>query len=174
MQPPNQMRLEKIKKVSSTLRMVCKALMVLATLAFLPGCIALLINRGGTIHSFNTSFVINELTLPSRLILFGIIALTFGIVFRCFFQLNQLLGNYSRGEIFTAKSAGIIRQLGITCVVWGVLNLISSFLPLVISPQHPKSFEGEFGFVVIGCIVIVISWFMEMAVELQEENDLTI
>jgi len=170
----NQARLDKIKKTSRILQVICKVLMVVAAIAFLPGCIALLINRGGTIHSFNTAFVIAELTLPSRLLLLAVIALTFGVVLKCFFDLNQLLGNYSRGEIFTARSAGLIRQLGITCVLWGVLNLGSAFLPLVISPQHPKSFEGEFGFVFIGCIIIGISWFMEMAVELQEENDLTI
>jgi uncharacterized membrane protein len=148
--------------------------MFVAVILFLPSCVALLLNRGGTIHSFNTAFVIAELSLPSRLLLLTVILLTFGVVFKCFFHLNQLLGNYSRGEIFTAKSAGLIRQLGITCVLWGVLNLGSAFLPLVISPQHPKSFESEFGFVIIGIIIIVISWFMEMAVELQEENDLTI
>ncbi|MGB0065002.1 MAG: hypothetical protein WBP85_11205 [Terracidiphilus sp.] len=81
MRPENLMRLEKIKKASRILRVVCKVLMGLSVLVFLPACIALLINKGGTIRSFNTTFIISELTMPSRLLLVAVTAATFGIVF---------------------------------------------------------------------------------------------
>lgn len=174
MRPENQLLLEKIKKASRILRMVCKTFMGLATLGFLPACIALLINRGGTIRSFNSSFVIGELTMPSRLLLLAVSALTFGVVFKCFFDLDQLLGNYSRGEIFTVKSAGRIRQLGVNCILWGIMNVVWSFLPILVSSHRPRTFEGNPDLVVIGLIIFVISWFMEMAAELQEENELTV
>ncbi|MGB0065003.1 MAG: DUF2975 domain-containing protein [Terracidiphilus sp.] len=85
-----------------------------------------------------------------------------------------MLGNYSRGEIFTTKSSGHIRQFGITCILWGVMNFVWSLLPLLLFPNRPKLFEGDLDFVFVGLIILVISWFMEMAAELQEENELTV
>jgi hypothetical protein len=174
MRSENEVRLHKIKKISNLLRVICKVLMALITLAFLAGFIALLINKGGTITYSNEGFAIGELTLRGRLILLALSALTFGIMFKCFFHLYRLLGNYSRGNIFTTESSGQIRQMGVACVLWGGLNVLWVFLPLAISSHRPKSFEGNLDFVVIGLIIIAISWFMEMAAELKEENELTV
>src|SRR5689334_14994000 len=117
MRSENRVRLSKIRKISKILRVICKVLMGLITLAFLAGCVALLINKGGTISYSNFRFSISELTLRARLILLTLLALTFGIQFKCFFHLYRLLGNYSRGETFTAESSWQIRQLGITCIL---------------------------------------------------------
>jgi len=174
MRPENQVRLEKIEKFSGILRVICNLLMALVTLAFLAGCIALLVNKGGAIRYFHVSFAIGELTLRGRLILLVLNVLTFGILFKCFFHLRQLFGNYSRGEIFTTESSVQIRQLGNACVMWGGLNILWTFLPLVLSSHPPRSFEGSLDFVVIGLIIIAISWFMEMAAEIKEENELTV
>ena len=148
--------------------------MVTIPLGFLAGAIALVINRGGTVRYFDVGFSIGDLTLRSRCILLTVMALTCGILFKCFFHLHQLLGNYSRAEIFTAGSARLIRQLGITCMLWGFLNFLWGFMPLALSARPPKSFEGNLDFVGIGVIILVNSWFMEMAVELHEENELTV
>jgi Protein of unknown function (DUF2975) len=112
MRSENQIRLNKIKKNSGILQTICKVLMTMITLGFLAGSIALLINKGGTIRYFNAGFLIGELTLRARFILLALSALTFGIMFKCFFHLHQLLGNYSRAEIFTAGSARQIRPIG--------------------------------------------------------------
>lgn len=170
----NKTRLNKIKKISGILRNICKFLMTMIALGFLAGSVALVINRGGTIRYFNVGILIGELTLRARFIVLALTALMSGVMFKCFFHLHQLLGNYSRAEIFTAGSARQIRQLGITCMLWGGLNVLSGFLPLAMSAPAPKSFEGNFDFVGIGLIIFVISWFMEMAAELHEENELTI
>jgi hypothetical protein len=37
-----------------------------------------------------------------------------------------------------------------------------------------KSFQAHFDAFGIGAIIIVIAWFMDMAVDLREENELTI
>lgn len=170
----NQLRLDKIRRSSRVLRVLCKVFMGLMAVGFLAGAIALLVNMGGTVRYFNVSFTIGELTLRGRLILLVLSALTFGVGFKCFFHLNRLLGNYSHGEIFSRESAGQIRQLGVTCVLWGVLNFVWVFVPLAVAAHPPRSLDGNLDFVFIGLIVVVISWFMEMAAELREENELTI
>ena len=174
MRSETQTRLNKIKKISGILRIVCKVLMTMIALGFLAGSIALVVNRGGTLRYFNVGVLIGELTLRGRFLVLAMAALMSGIMFKCFFHLHQLLGNYSRAEIFTAGSARQIRQLGITCMLWGGLNVLSGFIPLAISTHAPKSFEANFDFVGIGLIIFAISWFMEMAAELNEENELTI
>lgn len=174
MRPENQVRLDKIQKFSGILRVICNLLMALVTLAFVAGSIALLVNKGGAIRYFNVGFTIGELTLSGRLILFVLSALTFAILFKCFFHLRRLFSNYSRGEIFTTESSGQIHQLGNTCVLWGVLNILWVFTPLVLSSHPPRSFDGSVDCLVIGVIIVVISWFMEMATEIKEENELTV
>lgn len=54
------------------------------------------------------------------------------------------------------------------------MNFVWSLLPLLLFPNRPKLFEGDLDFVFVGLIILVISWFMEMAAELQEENELTV
>lgn len=88
----------------------------------------------------------------------------------------MLLGNYSRGEIFTKGSAEQIRQWGLACALWGVARYAIQFLPRV--PAIRDSFKpGEvqgLGLMVNGLIIVAISWFMEMAAEMREEQDLIV
>ena len=174
MRPENQNRLARIKKTSRILQIACKTIMVLVTLIFLASTVALLINRGGTISYASGGLAIGQLTRASRFILLGVNALTLGIIFKCFFHLNELLGNYSEGQIFTAQSTVQIRKLGVTCVLWGAMNVVWCFLPLALLSNRPKSFAFNPDLVLVGLMIVIISWFMEMAVEIQEENELTV
>jgi UDP-N-acetylmuramyl pentapeptide phosphotransferase/UDP-N-acetylglucosamine-1-phosphate transferase len=47
-------------------------------------------------------------------------------------------------------------------------------LSLAISMHPAKTFRGNGDALAIGAVIIVIAWFMDMAVDLREENDLTI
>ena len=46
-------------------------------------------------------------------------------------------------------------------------------VPLVIANANKKPGEG-LSLVVNGLIIVAISWFMEMAAEMREENELTV
>jgi hypothetical protein len=113
------------------------------------------------------------LTLAHRLILGAVTAVTCGVLLKCFYHLHRLFGNYSRGEIFTRESVGQLRQFGIACLLWGVMNFlwISS---LAFSMRPPQTFQAHAGSFGIGVVIVVIAWFMDMAVDLREENELTI
>ena len=89
-------------------------------------------------------------------------------------MLHQLFGNYSRGEIFTRGSVHYLRQMGIACVLWGIMKVLWVGLSRSLSahPLSPAQVSAET--IPIGIIVLVVAWFMDMATDLQEENELTV
>jgi hypothetical protein len=167
-----QAKLKKIKKVSSIFRAICAVVMALIALIGL-GCVVCVAFGVGGVNYDNVIFQTAGLTLGDRLVLGAVTALTFGILFKCVYHLHRLFGNYFRGEIFTRESVGQLRQFGIACLLWGVMNFlwISS---LAISAHPVKTFHGHADSFVIGAVIILIAWFMDMAVDLHEENELTI
>src|ERR1700733_5896678 len=172
MQTETQAKLQKIKKVSIVLRGICKGLLALVTLLGLFCVVCVAIGVGGIDYD-NVIFQTGKLPLSQRLILGALTALAFGVLFKCFYHLYQLFGTYSRGEIFTRESVGQLRQFGIACLLWGVMNFL--WLSSLALSAHPaKTFQGHADSLAIGTIIIVIAWFMGMAVELREENELTI
>ena len=90
-----------------------------------------------------------------------------------FYHAYRLFGNYGRGEVFTAESARHIRQLGITVLLWFGTNILWASTATALEPA-PMSIQFQSDALVTGPIIIVISWFMEMAAEMREENELTI
>jgi hypothetical protein len=50
--------------------------------------------------------------------------------------------------------------------LWGV--------SLATSAHPEKSFHGNVDSLLIGAVIILVAWFMDMAVDLREENELTI
>ena len=167
MRPENAARLRKIQLVSKVLRAVCKVFLGLCGLGFL-GAVLCLMGLGGIGDQFGSG--------GARLVVAGLLVVTSGVAFKCGYHLDRLLGNYSRGEIFTKESAGQIRQWGIACVLWGVARFAILFLPRVPAIRalfRPGQVQG-LGLVVNGLIIVAISWFMELAAEMREEQDLIV
>ena len=167
-----QAKLQKIKKISIILRVICKVLLALITLVGVS-CVVCVAFGVGVVNYDNIIFRTNELTLGHRLILGAVTVVTWAVLFKCFYHLHQLFGNYSRGEIFTQESVGQLRQFGIACLLWGVMNFVWG-LSLALSAHPAKTFQGHADSFGIGGVIIVIAWFMDMAVDLHEENELTI
>jgi len=182
MQPENEAKLRKIKLISGILRGMCKVFLVLCVLGFLLRTFGLVTSRGpipGGGHGIiwegynGVAFNVYDLTGRDRVVAGILFALTWGVVFLCGFHLHRLLGYYSRGEVFSKESAGQIRQWGIACVLWGVVKFGWMLVPLLIVNAYRKPGEG-LSLVVNGLIIVAISWFMEMAAEMREENELTV
>jgi Protein of unknown function (DUF2975) len=172
MRPEIQARLQKIKKVSVILRVICAVVMALIALIGI-GCVVCVAFGVGGVNYDDVIFQTAGLTLGHRLVLGAVTVLTFGILFKCFYHLHRLFGNYFRGEIFTRESVGQLRQFGIACLLWGGMNFL--WLVSLATSTHPaKSFHGHADSFAIGAVIILIAWFMDMAVDLREENELTI
>ena len=175
MKPETEKRLKKIKRMSNILRVICKVVLVFVTCVFLAAMVGILTGRG-TISFFDgTVLPLAVLTVPTRLVLAVNTALMMAVGLKGFNHLYRLLGNYGRGHIFTTDSAGHIRQLGITVLLWYGSNILWVFSAIALQQTHsPISIRFHSDSLVTGPIIIVISWFMEMAAEMREENELTI
>jgi hypothetical protein len=115
------------------------------------------------------------LAVGTRLLVAAAFGLVLGALFKCLYHLRRLFGNYARGEIFTRESVGELRSFGMACLLWGVLNFVWALsLSLSLSMHLQRSFEAHFDSLAIGAVLIAIAWFMDLAVELKEENELTI
>jgi uncharacterized membrane protein YciS (DUF1049 family) len=174
MQKDGLSTLQKIKKVSEILRTICTCLLVFVALITVVSVISLSVGVGAVTYS-NLIPETSELMVGTRLLIAGACGLVLGALLKCFYHLRRLFGNYARGEIFTRESVGELRNFGMACLLWGVLNFVWAIsLSLTLSPHPEKSFEAHFDSLAIGAVLVAIAWFMNLAVELKEENELTI
>lgn len=179
MRPENEARLKKIQAISGLLRAVCTAFLMLTAI---NGLVMLLY-----------IFLVHGATMQSRMLGAVHFSVQWAGMFFCLYYLLRLLGNYSRGEIFTRDSALLIRRWGLVCVLWGALQFVQIYVPAAVwAHQAPvpagdrQSYGVEVkdhlsdwqryggGRMVNGLIIVAISWFMEMAAEMREENELTV
>lgn len=174
MRPKNEAKLNKIKKVSIIFRLICKGLLVVIGLLGLGSIVSVTFGVGG-IDFEGSVFRTSNLSLPHRLLLGVVTVVTWGIAFNGFYHLHRLFGNYSREEVFTRDSVRQLRRFGVASVLWGVMSFLW-IASLAISMNPAKTFraDADASSIVVGVAIIVIAWFMDMAVDLREENELTI
>jgi hypothetical protein len=177
MKPETEKRLKKIKRISNVLRAICKVLLAIVICGFLVSMAAIIAGKGATLSFFDNSIPLQlaPLTVSARLLVVVMVALTMGVFFKGLYHLHRLFGNYGRGDVFTIDSAGQIRELGITALLGSGVNFLWCFTALALTQAHlPHEFQFHADGLFIGPVVIAISWFMEMAAEMREENELTV
>lgn len=174
MRPEIEARLRKVRRISSVLRAGCKGMLVMIVISYLMVLVALLANHGVSVGYFDVWFRISDLRVGGRLLVLAMSTLTSAVWLWCFYQLHQLFASYSQGHIFTREAVGHLRQMGVACVLWGVMKIQWVHLSHALStlPTGPTQVSAEL--IPIGIIVVVVAWFMDMAVDLQEENELTV
>ena len=177
MKPETEKKLKKIKRISNILRTICKVLLAIVICGFLVSLVAIFAGDEGTLTVFDNSIPLQlaPLTVPARLLVVVMVALIMAVFFKSLYHLHRLFGNYGRGDIFTTDSAGQIRQLGITALLSAGVNFLWGFTAMALTQAHlPHEFQFHADGLFIGPAIIAISWFMEMAAEMREENELTV
>jgi hypothetical protein len=123
----------------------------------------------------------NKLNQNVKAFLIIIMAVLSFFIFKMLHHLRKLFGNYAVGDIFSEKSIGQIRQLGFSLLFLGGLDFVPLFL--VIQNFRNYIFSESFRIIginipldniVSGCIVILISWIMDVGRNMHEENELTV
>jgi hypothetical protein len=181
MRPENEARLAKIKNLSSFLRVICALFMAVCVLVVAKFATGPVFGHNpnwglGTVWYYydGIGFKIYSLTIHERLLALVFYTLTSAAAFFCALQFFRLLGFYSRGEIFTTQAVRQIRLWSSACVAWGIVKLGWWFLvPLVIA-NSSRQVWPDVTTIVNGLIILAIAWFMEMAAEMREENELTV
>jgi hypothetical protein len=174
MNPQTESKISRIEKYSARLRVFCTALLVPAAVLPVALAVAAFVVHGSTINYFGQTIPLADLTTGGRAAL-AILSLLSGVVLvKALLHLRRLLCNYAKREIFTADSARQVRHFGESCMLWGLLKIAWAFLPLMVRGQSVSSIQLSGDTILLGGIIVVLSWFAEMAAELREENELTI
>jgi hypothetical protein len=173
-QPVLEAKVRRIEKLSGRLRAACTGLMVIVSMGFLAIMIALCVRRPNSLSLDSGVYAVSDWGLRSRSVVGFLLLATAAVVLYGLGQLRRLFDNYSRGEIFTRDSARCIRGFGISCLLLGVVEVAWDFVPAVISEHPPHTFAVNFHSLFVGAVIVVLSWFAEMAAGLKEENELTI
>jgi hypothetical protein len=94
------------------------------------------------------------------------------------FKLSTLFSFYEMGKIFTTETVGCYKRISLATIAYAPLGMMSSTFTLWMLSDF-KRFEitfstSEIGVLILGSIVLLISWIMEEACRLKTDNDLTI
>ena len=167
-----QMKLHKIEIASKIFRTICDGLLVLVALLGLAAVICVTFGVGG-INFDGHVFVTTGLTLIHRLAIGLLTAAAWGILVKSFYHLRHLFRIFSRGQVFARESVHQLRQFGVAYLLWAAMSFAWRLsLALSVHPtQTVRAYGDSF---VIGVFAVVLAWFMDMAVDLREENELTI
>jgi Protein of unknown function (DUF2975) len=165
-------KLRKIERTSAVARKICDVLLTFIAVIGI-GTVVVVVFAFGAVNLGSGIFRTAGLGLGHRLVLGAITAATWGMLFKGFFHLRRLFSDFMRGEIFTRHAVRQLRWFGIARVLWGALNFVW-MLSLALSTYPARSFPGNGQGIGVGIAIIVIAWFMDMAVDLREENELTI
>ncbi len=174
MRPETEAKLRKIKKISKLSQVICKVMLAVFTCISLAGIVGTMYGRGVTVSIFDVRLPMTSLSLSARMVVAVFVVMSMGVGIKGLYHLHRLFGNYGSGNIFTTDSANQIRQLGIAALLWFFVNVLWMVVALVFADPVITSISCRPDALVVGLVVIVISWFMEMAAEMREENELTV
>ncbi|HVU16500.1 MAG TPA: DUF2975 domain-containing protein [Candidatus Didemnitutus sp.] len=172
--PEIETKLLRIERMSGALRGVCTALLVIVGIGAVVAAAAAITGRLTAITFFGGSIPVGNVTQSGRGLIAGAVVLTGLVIGKALYHLRRLADNFSRREIFTSEAVRQIRNFGVTCMLWGVLKIAWAFVPAMTLNQPSAAVGVTMDSLVIGAVIIAISWFAEMATSLREENDLTI
>lgn len=118
------------------------------------------------------------------LYLFGTIPIYY-LTLKNLYHLQRLFCYYTEGKIFTSEASGEIRRIGIIFCWFALFAALSELLQrnaiiLTLSGHicglqlYLETWGKIFGFLLIGGMVVCISWIMETGREMREDQELAI
>ncbi|HEX7081580.1 MAG TPA: DUF2975 domain-containing protein [Gammaproteobacteria bacterium] len=174
-------KLERVARYSRSLRQLFQLLLGATAIALLVG--TLLIATGT--DPYDTSVTVGGAiyvgdVIPAVLRSMAVVGfiLSTGILLKVLFHLVKLFGLYAQGKIFSADNVYQIRQIGIAVMLIPTLWTLGLIAVLLV-PGHGiasriRIDEAPFTELVVGIIIIVVSWIMDVGRELREEQDLVV
>lgn len=121
------------------------------------------------------------LTPITRSLGFLVTLLPIGTILYITYLLIKLLKNYEQSYLFTLANARTIRKLGLSLYLWAFCNIIfKTLLVLVLTTENPPhqklltlSLTGmDIQSLVVGSVILLLSWVMIEAQIIAEDNAL--
>ena len=177
MSPRVEARLEKVKRMSRSVRRACYWLMglvlLMATVGVL-GRLALPCDPNGVLAPCG------ELSSQALTFLFVALIGSVALALTGLYRLARLFGNYSRGEIFTRGSVREIRLLSYVAVAYVVFQFVLFVAMLSLNAGGANEWPSELRFdlplgpALVATLLTLLAWVMDVGAELREENELTV
>ncbi|MEZ8018414.1 DUF2975 domain-containing protein [Vibrio splendidus] len=129
------------------------------------------------------NFTTSSLTMTTRIIAMFTSLVMFSILMYALTVLIRLFRNYERGEIFSLENAMSYQKLGYSLFYWVLGSVIyGALMSVVLSFNNPPgervfaiSFVGmDFLTLILGIIILIISWVMKEGYILADEHSQTI
>lgn len=124
-----------------------------------------------------------ELSIRTRVLSIVVSIVYSSILLFALKSLTQLFKNYQRGDIFTLKNAQLYQKLGYSVFYWVFGGIVyQAIMTVVLSFNNPPgqrilaiTMTGvDILSLLIGFFVIMISWIMQEAYRITDENNNTI
>lgn len=128
-------------------------------------------------------FVLHTLSNSEKALGFLVSTIPMAIELFILYCLIKLFGLYAAGEIFSLNNVRYIRNIGYALLMGQLINpFYEFFLGLILTWHNPPGYryavmrldQTNFGILLIGILVILISWIMAEGCKLREEQQLTI
>jgi hypothetical protein len=187
MTPETAAKLQKVKKYSASLRNLFTFFFALGILGWFVRTLMTWSDakphEPGVIQIAHLVFTGDPVPTDVRVLAYVYFTLSLAIALKIWFHLIKLFALYAEGKIFSAENVQQIRQVGYTVLISPALWLLSLFIPLFVaadgmsittSPNLPLNIGGVFQQIILGTIVIIVSWIMDVGRELREEQDLVV
>jgi hypothetical protein len=174
---------QRITSVSRTLRLTCIGLMY--CLPVLCAVFWALFNRIYAMVPMISLPVRLDHDLPAvtRLLAFMSELLPLAALIYALLKLENLFSLYEKGHIFTEQNVRCFRSLGRTLIVWVACDIVSrTLLGIVLTLNNPPGKRllvigldgGDFTGIFVGVVVLIVSWVMDEARKMQDDQALII
>jgi hypothetical protein len=181
MNPTLETRLSKVRRVSRIGNGLCIGAMALTCLIACAILVFGLLAPDNTTCDFGAGkFPCSDLSVGAR-VLAGAAGITLvALLLKGLYHLSRLFRNYSQGQIFTRESVVQIRQIGMTVFVYGAFQIAMLVATGVLIGTQQLSWPEDlpiplpFGAFIVGGLILLISWVMDVGTDLREETDLTV
>jgi hypothetical protein len=182
MSPQVEARLEKVKRISHSVKRACYWLMGLVLLTAFLTTLTRLTLPGSPSCAVNGVEAPGCSPLPPQALTFFVVALVGGVALALtgLYRLARLFGNYSRGEIFTRGSVREIRMLSYVAIAYVVFHGAMFVAMLVLTAGGADEWPIELTFdlpvgpALVATLLTLLAWIMDVGAELREENELTV
>lgn len=172
-------KVNRIRKVSQFLKSVFGAITALIPVGVTAFWLCL-----NSLHQYVQfpPFVHGQYPLSPTTQWLGLAASTFSVacIMSITWQLTKLFSFYSQGIIFTQNNTRCLKRMAFSILMYAPISVVvKTLITLNLSSQTTPKFEvsvstTELGYLLLGSIVMVISWIMEEARRLKSDCDLTI
>jgi hypothetical protein len=181
-------KLQKVKKYSASLRNLFTFFLVMGILLWFIRTLMMWSDakphEASVVRIAHLVFTGDPVPIDVRVLAYVYFTLDLAIALKIIFHLVKLFALYAEGKIFSAENVQQIRQVGLTMLIAPALWLLSMLIPLFVaadgmtittSPSAGMPYiGGVFNQIILGTIVIVIAWIMDVGRELREEQDLVV